>query len=93
VIELHLGGEYFFTTKLPVALRAGVWRDPAHSVEFRGPLTTPDAVAAAILYPKGESAMHFSAGLGLAWPRFQIDAAYDRSPHFRVGSISAVTRF
>jgi long-subunit fatty acid transport protein len=93
VTELHLGAEYFFTTKLPLAIRAGVWRDPSHSVEFRGPTNSPSAVASAILYPKGDSSTHVSAGVGLAWPRFQIDAAYDRSPHFRVGSISAVTRF
>jgi len=93
VTELHLGGEYFFSTKIPLAFRAGYWRDPAHSVEFRGPLTSPDAVTEAILYPKGEAANHISVGVGLAWPRFQIDAAYDRSEHFRVGSISMVTRF
>jgi hypothetical protein len=96
VTELHLGGEYFVTTKIPLAFRAGVWRDPAHSVEFRGSVnapTTPSAVASAILYPKGDASTHLSFGMGLAWPRFQIDAAYDRSPHFRVGSISAVTRF
>jgi long-subunit fatty acid transport protein len=93
ITELHLGGEYFFATKIPVALRAGVWRDPAHSVEFRGPTSSPSAVASAILYPKGEASTHLSVGMGLAWPRFQIDAAYDRSPHFHVGSLSAVTRF
>jgi len=93
VTELHLGAEYFFTMKLPLAIRGGYWRDPAHNVEFRGPLNTPSAVASAILYPKGEASNHVSAGVGLAWPRFSIDAAYDRSPHFRVGSISAVTRF
>ena len=93
VTELHLGAEYFFAMKIPFALRAGVWRDPAHSIEFRGPLTTPDAVAAAILYPKGTSQTHISAGAGMAWPRFQIDAAYDRSQHYRVGSLSMVARF
>jgi long-chain fatty acid transport protein len=93
VTELHLGAEYFFSTKIPVALRGGVWRDPAHSVEFRGPLNTPSAVASAILYPKGKPQTHISVGVGLAWPRFQIDAAYDRSETFRVGSISLVTRF
>ena len=91
--ELHLGGEYFFTMKLPLAVRAGVWRDPAHNVEFRGPTNSPSAVASAILFPRGEPVNHVSAGVGLAWPRFQIDAAYDRSRNFRVGSISAVTRF
>ena len=93
VTELHLGAEYFFAGKIPVALRGGLWRDPAHSVEFRGPLTTPEAVADAILYPKGESQIHRSIGAGLAWPRFQIDAAYDTSPHFKVMSLSGVMRF
>ncbi len=93
VTEIHIGGEYFFSTKIPFAVRAGAWRDPAHAIEFRGPLTAPDAVAAAILYPKGSAQNHVSIGGGFAWPRFQIDAAYDRSPHYRVGSISAVARF
>ncbi len=93
VTELHLGGEYFFSTKIPFAVRAGAWRDPAHAIEYRGPLDVPDAVAAGILYPKGTSQKHFAIGAGLAWPRFQIDAAYDRSERYRVGSISAVARF
>ena len=93
VTEIHLGGEYFFAAKLPFAVRAGVWRDPAHAIEYRGPLNVPDAIAAAILYPKGSDQTHVSVGGGLAWPRFQIDAAYDRSAHYRVGSVSFVTRF
>lgn len=93
VTELHVGGEYFFSTKIPFALRAGYWRDPAHSIEFRGPLDNSDAVANAILYPKGQSQNHVSIGGGLAWPRFQIDFAYDTAKNYKVGSISAVTRF
>ncbi len=93
VTELHLGGEYFFATKVPFALRAGVWRDPAHSIEWRGPLNQFEGVAAALLYPKGESQTHLSVGAGMAWPRFQIDAAYDSSKHYKVGSLSVVTRF
>jgi long-chain fatty acid transport protein len=93
ITEFHLGAEYFFGSKIPFALRAGAWRDPAHAIEFRGPLTTPDAVAAAMLYPTGTSQTHISVGAGFAWPRFQIDAAYDRSERFKVGSISAVARF
>ena len=93
VTELHLGGEYFFSTKIPLALRAGLWRDPAHSVQWNGPLNQGEFVGAAILYPKGESQMHRSVGAGLAWPRFQIDAAYDTSKHYKVGSVSVVTRF
>jgi long-chain fatty acid transport protein len=93
VTELHAGAEYFFSTKIPLALRVGWWHDPAHSIEFRGPLTTPDRVAAAILYPRGESQNHRSIGAGLAWPRFQVDAAYDTSPHYKVASVSMVARF
>ncbi|MCU1349768.1 MAG: hypothetical protein JWO56_2798, partial [Acidobacteria bacterium] len=93
VTELHVGGEYFFSTKIPFAVRAGYWRDPAHAIEYRGPLDNSDAVANAILYPKGESQNHLSVGAGLAWPRFQIDFAYDTAKNYKVGSVSAVTRF
>ena len=109
VVEVHLGAEYFFTTKIPVAIRAGYWIDPAHSVEYRGPLTCTAAeaaptgqsaaicsanrVTAATLFPKGEDQEHKSIGVGLSWPRFQIDAAYETSERFKVGSISMVTRF
>ncbi len=93
VVELHLGAEYFFLTKIPFAVRAGVWRDPAHSVQYSGPLVDPNAVADAILFPKGSTQNHISVGAGLAWPRFQLDAAYDHSAHYRVGSISVVGRF
>jgi len=98
-VEVHLGGEYFFFTRFPFAVRAGVWRDPAHSLEFRGPLDKGDslaratAVTEAVLFPKGQAQNHVSIGAGMAWPRFQIDAAYDRSKRYSVGSISLVTRF
>jgi long-chain fatty acid transport protein len=93
VVELHFGAEYLFATRIPFALRAGYWRDPAHSVEWNGPLNRPDFVAEAMLYPKGEDQNHYSVGAGLAWQRFQIDLAYDTSKHYKVGSISMVTRF
>jgi long-chain fatty acid transport protein len=92
-LEIHLGGEYFFSTKIPFAIRAGFWRDPEHSITYQGPLTNADEVAAAVLFPATKSLNHISVGAGLAWPRFQIDAAYDRSQLYRVGSISMVTRF
>lgn len=90
VTELHLGGEYFFTTKIPFAIRAGFWRDPAHATQFVGPLDQPDRVASAILYPRGQSQNHKSIGAGFAWQHFSIDAAYDTSENFKVGSISVV---
>src|SRR5262249_2377760 len=93
VTELHLGAEYFFPMKINWALRAGVWHDPEHAITFQGPLKTPDAVAAAILYPGGKDQTHVSIGAGLAWKTFQIDAAYDTADHYKVGSISMVARF
>ena len=93
VTEVHVGAEYFVATKTPFALRAGYWRDPAHSIEWNGPLNRPDFVAEALLYPKDDAQNHISVGAGIAWPRFQIDAAYDSSEHYKVGSISMVTRF
>lgn len=92
-LELRAGAEYFFATKIPIALRAGYWRDPAHSVEWNGPLTHPDFIAEAMLFPEGKDQNHYSVGAGLAWPRFQIDVAYDASENYKVGSISMVTRF
>ncbi|HVR39653.1 MAG TPA: outer membrane protein transport protein [Thermoanaerobaculia bacterium] len=93
VTELHFGTEYFFASKIPFALRAGYWRDPAHAITFKGPLNTASRVAEAILFPGSESQNHWSVGAGFAWPKFQIDFAYDSSDHYKVASISAVTRF
>jgi long-subunit fatty acid transport protein len=93
VVELRIGAEYFFATKIPIALRAGYWRDPDHSVTWNGPLNSPDFIAEAMLYPGGEDQNHFSVGAGLAWPRFQLDAAYDGSDLYKVLSLSMVTRF
>jgi long-chain fatty acid transport protein len=90
--EIHLGAEYFFPWKVPFALRGGWWRDPAHSTYWNGPLNSAEAVGAALLYPKGERQTHKSIGGGLAWPKFQIDAAYDTSEHYKVGSLSVVFR-
>lgn len=93
VTEIHVGAEYFFSTKIPFALRAGYWRDPAHSIVWNGPLNRPDFVAEALLYPEGEDQNHVSVGAGFAWPKFQIDLAYDTSDNYKVGSISMVSRF
>jgi long-subunit fatty acid transport protein len=93
VVELRVGAEYLFSTKIPFALRAGYWRDPAHSVVWNGPVNHPNFIAESILFPEGEDQDHLSIGGGLAWQRFQIDLAYDTSKHYKVGSISMVTRF
>ena len=97
VTEYHIGGEYFFTTtRYPFAIRAGYWMDPEHQTKFVGPLTGQNAInanAAAILYPGGEDQSHYSLGLGVVLGRLQLDAAYDTSDNYKVGSISGVVRF
>ena len=105
--EIHAGFEYFFTTSIPFAIRGGWWRDPAHGLEYVGPTTCTDEVFAendrqycaanrtilSLLFPGSEDQDHLTVGIGLAWPNFQIDAAYDTSDLLKVGSLSAVYRF
>lgn len=93
VIELRFGAEYLFPTRIPVAIRAGYWQDPAHSVYWNGPLNHADFVGEAMLFPKGQDQEHYTIGAGLAWPRFQIDFAYDTSDTYKAGSLTMVTRF
>lgn len=94
VTEVRVGGEYFFATRLPVAIRAGYWFDPAHSVQYVGPLDQSERVAEAVLFPKGKDQNHVSVGFGVAFSqRLQLDAAYDQAERYKVGSISFVTRF
>lgn len=105
--EYHVGLEYFFTSRIPVAIRAGWWLEPAHNLKYVGPVTCDDErfleeervlcsanrFRESIIFPGGEDQDHFTVGVGLAWPSFQIDAAYDTSDTFKVGSLSAVYRF
>lgn len=108
VTEIHAGAEYLFTQRTPaVAIRVGWWRDPAHAMTYAGPLTCNDAnypedsrllcaanrITQKILFPEGRDLTHRSLGVGLAWPTFQIDAAYDTSAGLKVGSLSGVYRF
>ena len=92
-LELHAGVEYYIQTVVPVAIRAGWWRDPAHAITYRGPLVGDHAVGAAILFPETDDQSHYTVGIGIAWPRWQIDAAYDTSKRSDIASISMVVRF
>lgn len=94
-LEYHVGAEVVLPlpTSFAVLVRGGWWMDPAHAVTYRGPVNSVDGIAETILFRGSEDEEHYSIGIGLAWPRFQIDAAYDTSDNFKVGSISAVTRF
>jgi long-chain fatty acid transport protein len=91
--ELHAGLEYFVLGNVPFAIRSGWWRDPAHSIRYDAPLLTKHDVAAKILFPRGDDEDHYSVGVGLAWPKFQIDAAYDHSRSLKTASMSVIARY
>lgn len=91
--EYHAGLEYFILGSTPVAIRAGWWRDPAHAITYRGPVVTSEEVAAKILFPGSRTENHYSVGLGIAFPRFQVDAAYDHSETLKTASVSMIARF
>lgn len=46
-----------------------------------------------ILFPRGQDENHYSVAVGLAWPRFQIDAAYDHSRSLKTASLSVIARY
>lgn len=94
--EVHLGGEYTFTQMShPFSLRAGIWHDPRHSVQFKGdPGSDVAAVPLAVLFHGGQGSQnHVAAGLGWAFTKFQLDAAADFSDVTDTFSLSGVYHF
>lgn len=90
VTEIHVGAEWFFiNSRIPWAIRAGWWQDPEHSLKWAGPITNGDQAAVGIVFPEGEDRDHYSIGIGVAFTNLQVDAAYDTSDKYKVGSISA----
>jgi long-subunit fatty acid transport protein len=87
--ELHLGSEYVFLDSHPmIALRAGVWLDPDHEVSYTG-----DKYVAAALLQSGDDSIHYAAGLGFAFKRFQIDVGLDFSDLVDTASLSMIFSF
>jgi hypothetical protein len=87
--ELHLGGEYVFLDKTPVvAVRVGVWLDPDHRA--RAIAATPFVTA---LVQPSDDELHYAAGLGFAFPVFQVDLGIDLSDLVDTASISAIYTF
>ena len=87
--ELHFGTEYVFLDSSPVvALRLGAWLDPDHQMYA----TVVDPYMQAML-PKGDDEWHYTAGLGLATRRFQVDLAADLSDRVNTVSLSAIYNF
>ncbi|MGI9223714.1 MAG: OmpP1/FadL family transporter [Woeseiaceae bacterium] len=87
--ELHLGAEYVFLGSTPIiAVRLGAWLEPDHQIHA----TTDDPFTSALL-PRGDDDMHYSAGIGIAMQRFQIDAAMDFADRLDTVSLSAIFNF
>lgn len=87
--ELHFGAEYVFLESSPVvAVRLGAWLDPDHQMYA----TVDDPYMLAVL-PQGDDEWHYTAGLGFATQRFQVDLAADLSDRVNTISLSAIYNF
>lgn len=88
--ELHLGLEYVFVRLKPiVGLRLGAWREPAHRV-----VAGPDAdIFERAVFQAGKDEIHVTGGVGLVFPRFQVDLGADFSDPADLASLSLVYRF
>ncbi len=87
--ELHLGGEYVFVRSTPiVAVRVGVWLDPDHEIR-----ATVDEPLLRALQPRGDDEIHYAAGLGIAFRRYQIDLGVDLADRVDTLALSAIYSF
>jgi len=76
-----------------VGVRLGAWLDPDHKVRFAAePGLDVVTRAQAIQFLGGDDELHFTAGVGYVFKRFQIDAAVDLSQAVDTLSLSAIFR-
>lgn len=69
-------------------MRFGAWLEPDRLLRA----TTDEPFNRALL-PRGEDEIHFSAGLGVAMPGFQIDLGVDFTDQVNTVSLSAIYSF
>ena len=90
--EVRAAAEYLFTDLASplsaIAIRGGVWRDPDHRIRYEGPFGNDTVV-----FPRGETQMHYTGGAGIVFERFQFDVGYDRAEQVKTFSVSAIVRF
>ncbi len=88
--EVHFGVEYVLALgERLLALRAGVYNDPDHTVRYTG-----DDSTGKVFFPGGDDQFHVTGGVGLVVSeRFQIDTAANIADNNRQLSLSAVYRF
>ncbi len=68
-----------------IALRGGIWLDPDHKIRFVG-----DSIFTQAVFQPGADEIHFSAGVGVAFRKFQIDFGVDLSDSVNTVSLSAI---
>jgi long-chain fatty acid transport protein len=94
--EIHAGVEYIFSNLAhPPAIRAGVWFDPNHSVQYQSDNSnSQNDVRLKAYFPTGEDTWHYTAGFGLpVSPAFEFNVATDLSSQRKYVSGSVVARF
>ncbi len=96
--EAHIGAEYTFASmSSPLSLRAGVWYDPRHTIQFDTAPNNGLDLTEAVVFAGGYGAKtHYSLGGGMVFTslhNLQLDAAYDYSEKIKTASLSAVYRF
>ena len=71
-------------------MRFGGWHDPDHRISIRGERRNPFDRA---IFQPGDDEIHLTAGVGLAFDRFQLDFAIDFSDLVDTASLSAIYHF
>jgi long-chain fatty acid transport protein len=92
--ELRAGTEYVVPLKrTAVALRGGVWEEPAHSLRFMGndPLAGP--LLHELFAERIGRRVHGTAGAGLSVGRFELNVGADLASRYRRVGASTVIRF
>jgi len=92
--EVHVGVEYVLLgISRPVAIRAGSWYDPDHSIRFEpANAQTADPYDLAV-FRRGKNVVHGTIGAGVVIGQIEINAAGDASSRTKTVSVSAVVRF
>ena len=91
VMELHFGTEYVLNAipNVPIALRAGLFYEPAHDLKYTGSNPTERR-----LFDGGDDLIHFTVGTGLVlFNHYQIDVGGDFTEDSRNVALSMVYQF
>ncbi len=93
--EIRVGTEYTFRLAVPLSIRAGYWKDPAHRLQYTGPTNTISGAAFGFLFPReADDEDHLTFGVGAVFSNFQIDIGYDDGGDSgSIASVSSVFRF